>query len=149
MDLVTIEEIKRLKYTYLRCLDGKEWDEFAETLSPNVQAQYGKFIFEDRDQLVAFMRKHMGRADMLTEHHVGHPVIDIDGDTARGTWQLSDTVLMPEAGYLLRGAALYEDEYVRLDGRWLISRTGYARTFEYHVRLSDLPSFILTANRWA
>lgn len=149
MDLVALEEIKRLKYRYLRCLDGKEWDEFTETLSPAVSAKYGKFVFDDRDQLVKFMRKHMGRMDMLTEHHCGHPEIDIDGDTARATWQLSDTVLMPEAGYLLRGAAVYHDEYVRVDGRWLISRTGYERTFEYHVKLEDMPSFMLTANRWA
>lgn len=149
MDLVALEEIKRLKYRYLTCLDGKEWDGFTETLSPEVTAKYGKLVFNGREQLVRFMRKHMGSMDMLTEHHCGHPQIDIDGDTARGAWQLSDTVLMPEAGYLLRGAAVYHDEYARVDGAWRITRTGYERTFEYHIKLEDMPSFLLSANRWA
>ena len=33
MDLKTLEELKRLKYRYLRTLDSKQWDEFADTLN--------------------------------------------------------------------------------------------------------------------
>ena len=29
-DLIAIEEIKRLKYKYVRCLDQKRWDDIAE-----------------------------------------------------------------------------------------------------------------------
>ncbi len=42
----------------------------------------------------------------------------------------------------------YTDEYRRVDGRWLIHRTGYRRSFEYLVPLSDLPSLTLTARWW-
>ncbi len=148
--LVAIEEIKRLKHRYLRCLDGKEWEEFTETLSPAITAKYGKFVFHDRDELVAFMRKHMGRKEMLTEHFVAHPEITIDGDTAHAYWHLSDTVLIPTQNVILRGAAVYDDDYARnADGRWEITRTGYERSYEYVVKLEDMPSFEVTANKWA
>ena len=32
MDLVVLEEIKRLKYRYLRCVDTKDWPGLADTL---------------------------------------------------------------------------------------------------------------------
>ena len=51
---------------------------------------------------------------------------------------------------MVRGTAFYHDTYVRsAAGEWLISHTGYERTFETVVSLKDLPSFHLTSNRWA
>ena len=41
MDLVVLEEIKQLKYRYLRALDLKQWDEFAATLLPEATGDYG------------------------------------------------------------------------------------------------------------
>lgn len=149
-NLVDIEGIKRLKHRYLRCLDGKQWDEFTETLSPEITAKYGKYVFDTRESLVRFMRKHMGRNEMLTEHFGAHPEITVDGDTAHGYWHLSDTVLIPTENVMLRGAALYDEDYVRGDdGQWRIARTGYERLYEYVVKLEDLPSFTVTANKWA
>lgn len=148
-NLLDIENIKRLKHRYLRCLDGKEWDEFTETLAPDVTAAYGKYVFDDREKLVRFMRKQMGREEMLTEHFSAHPEITVDGDTAHAYWRLSDRVLIPTENVMLRGAAVYDDEYARdSDGAWRITRTGYERLYEYVIKLEDLPSFTVTANRW-
>ena len=49
-----IEEIERLKYRYLRALDTKHWDEFADTLTEDVVGDYGESLgeehhFTDRD----------------------------------------------------------------------------------------------------
>jgi hypothetical protein len=71
----------------------------------------------------------------------------VDGDRATGTWYLDDKVLIPEHKSLLTGAAFYDDEYVRADGRWQIARTGYVRSYE---AVQSLPEgWRLTANRWA
>ena len=149
-ELVDIEHIKQLKHRYLRCLDGKDWEPFTDTLAANVSAKYGKFTFDNREDLVAFMRKHMGRKEMLTEHFAAHPEITVDGDTAHAYWHLSDTVLIPTRGVILRGSAVYDDDYARgEDGQWRITRTGYERAYEYVVQLEDLPSFEVTANKWA
>jgi hypothetical protein len=150
VDLEAVAAISRLKYAYLRALDTKRWDEFADTLLPDATANYGEHLaFESRDALVEFMKSNLG-PQTITEHHCGHPEIDVDGDTATGRWYLSDTVLIPEHDMVLRGAAFYSDRYVRgPDGRWRIAHTGYERTYEAVMSLADIPSFRLTSNRWA
>ncbi len=51
---------------------------------------------------------------------------------------------------VIGGAAFYEDRYRKCgDGKWRISHTGYVRIYEYSMSLNDLPSWKLTANRWA
>ena len=53
-------------------------------------------------------------------HHImSNYVIDIDGDRARGKVELNEFMLRPEAIYN-NLHAWYEDDYVRLDGRWYI-----------------------------
>ncbi|WP_396897560.1 nuclear transport factor 2 family protein [Nocardia colli] len=144
-----VTAISRLKFRYLRSLDTKSWDEFADTMIPEATATYSEYLqFESRDAFLAFMRNTLG-PHVITEHRCDHPEIDVDGDAATGTWYLADTVLIPGHNMLLRGAAFYSDEYVRCDdGRWRISHTGYERTYEVVLSLSDLPSLRLTSSRW-
>ena len=155
MDLVALEEIRRLKYHYLRCIDLKLWDELAGILTPDATTSYGTFAtgkplnLQSRDEIVAYMRENLG-PDIITVHAAGQPEIDIDGDTATGTWRFDDTVIATEHRVVIRGSAFYEDRYQRgEDGKWRIAHTGYVRTYEYMMSLEDLPSFRFTANRWA
>ena len=147
-DRDAIREIEQVKYRYLRSLDLKEWDGFADTLTEDVDAGYGEHLrFPGRDALVTFLRGSAGPG-VLTVHHCHHPEIAVDGDTARGTWALQDTVIVVEHRLLIRGAAFYEDSYRRFaDGRWRISRTGYQRLYESTQPLPD--GWRLTANRFA
>jgi Lon protease-like protein len=48
----------------------------------------------------------------------------------------------------MQGAAYYEDEYVKEDGRWLILHTGYQRVFEQTWSERDLPSLVRRAPWW-
>ena len=132
-DLIAIEEIKRLKYKYVRCLDQKRWNEIAECFVPEAVASYGggAWAFEGRDAILEFLRSSMGSQQFLSAHRVGQPEIDVTGpDTATGTWALMDLVLQLEFGVDVRGAAFYEDTYVKVDGGWKIKSTGYKRTYE-------------------
>ena len=93
-----IDDIARLKYRYLRALDTKHWDEFADTLTEDVVGDYGESLgeehhFTDRATLVEFMRTSMP-AGVITEHRVTHPEIDVDGDEATGIWYLQDKVIV-------------------------------------------------------
>ncbi len=154
MDLVTVEEIKRVKYRYLRCVDTKDWDGLAAVLTQDVTADYGTPTYgkplqlAGRDTLVGFLRDKLGH-DMITTHFASQPEIDVDGDTATGTWAFEDTVIATKYRIVIAGAAFYEDRYRREDGEWRISHTGYQRTYEATYSLDDMPSFRLTANRWA
>ncbi|PXY30906.1 nuclear transport factor 2 family protein [Prauserella muralis] len=155
MDLTALEEIKRVKHRYLRCVDLKRWDELADTLTPDATAGYGTptygdpLTFTGRDEILGFLRDKLG-PDIITVHMAAQPEIDIDGDTAQGTWCFEDTVIATEHRVVIKGAAFYEDRYRRCsDGAWRIAHTGYTRTYEAMLSLDDLPSFQLTANRWA
>lgn len=150
MELDTLEELRQLKYRYLRCLDLKLWDDFAATLAPDVDASYGdRLQFAGRDAVVEFMRNSLPPT-IITVHQCHHPELTVAGDTATGTWYLEDKVIITEHRMLLTGAAFYDDSYTRgPDGRWRISKTSYIRSYEAMQSLDDTPSWKLTANRWA
>lgn len=155
MDLVEIEKIRRLKYRYLRCVDLKRWDEITDVFTPDATADYGTpsagrpLQLASRDEIVTFLRDSLGNG-IITLHSAGQPEIDIDGDTAKGTWRFEDTVIATEFKVVITGAAFYEDQYRRCDdGAWRISHIGYERIYEATMSLDDLPSWKLTANRWS
>ncbi len=137
-----IDEIKRVKYRYLRALDTKHWDEFAETLTEDVNGDYGQSLgealhFSDRDALVEFMKRSLG-PEIITEHRVDHPEIDVTGDEATGTWYLQDRVIAPDFNFMLIGAAFYHDRYRRTADGWKICATGYDRTYDATMTLEGL-----------
>ncbi|HYB39913.1 MAG TPA: nuclear transport factor 2 family protein [Mycobacterium sp.] len=140
-DLIAdIAAIKQVKYRYLRGLDTKHWDEFADTLTEDVKGDYGSSIgeelhFTNRTDLVDYMRSALGPA-VISEHRVTHPEITVTGDTASGTWYLQDRVIVPDLNFMLIGAAFYHDRYRRTGGGWKISATGYDRTYEATMSLA-------------
>ena len=131
-----VRAIEQLKYRYLRTLDTKDWDGFEACFVPDVTADYAGLTFANRDELVGYMRTNLGPG-LITMHQVHHPEITVDGDTAHGRWYLQDTVIAAEYRFRLEGAAFYEDTYVRDGDRWLVSHTGYRRTFEVTTTLGD------------
>lgn len=147
-DLETIEAIKRVKYRYLRALDTKHWDDFADTLTDDIVGAYGSSMgkehkFTNKKDLVEFMRTSMP-ANVYTEHRVTHPEITLDDfDQAEGTWYLQDRVIVPEFNFMLFGAAFYRDSYRKTEDGWKICATGYQRTYEVTQSLEGL-NFKLT-----
>jgi hypothetical protein len=150
-DLVEHEAIKRLKYKYLRCLDQKRWDEMRECFTEDAVAAYsgGKYAYDGRDAILDFLRRAMGAETFLSSHRVHHPEIELRSpNEATATWALEDVVIEEKWGITIRGAAFYEDEYVKQDGRWRIRRTGYKRTYEEIQSRKDVPGLRLTASWW-
>ncbi len=150
-DLHELEAIKRLKYKYMRCVDQKRWEELAECFTKDATSAYsgGKFSFEGRDAILEFLEKAMGADSFLSSHTVHQPEIELMSETtATGIWALHDTVIETNANIIIRGAAFYEDEYVKVDGAWKIKSTGYERTYEETLSRADIPSLKLTANCW-
>ena len=150
MDLEALEAIKRVKYQYMRCLDQKRWDEICGCFTEDATAAYsgGKYSYEGRDAIVGFLEKSMGAETFLSCHRVSHPEIDIDGDTATGTWALEDTVIEEAWGITIRGAAFYEDRYVKTADGWKIQHTGYLRTYEEIQPRANVEGLKLTAHWW-
>jgi hypothetical protein len=133
-DWDAIEAIKRVKYRYLRALDTKHWDDFADTLTEDIVGDYGSSLgkehhFTNRSELVEYMRTSMP-AGVITEHRVTHPEITVDGEVAEATWYLQDRVIVPEYNFMLFGAGFYHDRYRNTPDGWKICATGYDRTYD-------------------
>lgn len=150
-DLVEIELIKRVKYAYFRCLDLKQWDEIADLFTEDASCAYsaGAYSFEGREAIVDFFRRSMGRESFLSSHKAHHPEIDLTGPTtAVGVWALEDTVIDLQWGLDIRGAAFYEDRYVKVDGAWKIEHTAYKRVFEELSPRAAREGLQVTASWW-
>ena len=150
-DLLEIEQIKRLKYKYLRCLDQKLWDDLADVLTEDAVAAYsgGAYSFDGREEILTFLRDSMGAENFLSSHRCHHPEIDVTGpDTATGVWALDDVVVMLEWDLTVRGSAFYTDEYRKVDGEWKIAKTGYKRTYEEIQPRGNVAGLKLTASWW-
>ena len=137
-----LDQIKAVKYRYLRALDTKKWDDFAATLTEDVVGDYGGSLgeehhFTDRDSLVDFMRTSLP-ANVISEHRVTHPEITVEGDEATAIWYLQDRVIVAEFDFMLIGAAFYNDRYRRTPDGWRISATGYKRTYDATMSLKAL-----------
>src|ERR1700735_553174 len=155
MDLVALEEIRQVKYRYLRCVDLKLWDEMEAVFTPGASADYGTHAagrdlsLRGRDEIIGYLRENLG-PEIITVHRCGQPEIEIDGDAARGTWSFEDTVIATTFKVVIKGAAFYEDTYERgADGRWRIKHIGYTRIYETLQSLDDTPSLKFIANKWA
>lgn len=150
-DLVEIELIKRLKYRYLRDLDQKEFDDLREVFTTDAVARYsgGHYSFDGVEAIIEFLKESMGSQGFLSSHRCHHPEIDLTGpDTATGIWALEDQVIIAEHDISLRGAAFYDDKYVKTDDGWRISYTGYKRSFEELHPRASVEGLTLTASWW-
>jgi hypothetical protein len=150
-DFLAAEDIRRVKYRYLRAVDQKNWAELERVLTPDAVANYGTpamgepLVLDGRETILKFMRDNLGGTDIVTFHFAGQPEIDVDGDNATGTWAFEDTVIVRSARLVIKGAAYYEERYVRsADEGWRIAHIQYVRTFEMTHSFDDLPSMRLT-----
>ena len=147
-DLVEVHHIQQLKHRYLRHLDLKEWEPLAECFTPDATATYGSVPrLDGRDAILTFLRDAMSSTSMLTSHKAHQPEIELVGaDRATGIWALDDRVIVLDAAVEISGAAVYRDEYVRSEGHWRISHTGYRRIYEEMRRRPD--DARITASWW-
>lgn len=145
-DLLDVEQIKVLKARYFRCLDTKDWDGVASCFTPEATASYPQQACGSRDEIIAFLSTSMF-AGLVSMHHGHHPEIEVDGDTATGTWYLHDKVFVPDFDFALEGAAIYSDRYARTDDGWRMTHTGYERIFETTWKPSDPTSYKVEQGR--
>lgn len=118
--LESIEAIRQLKYTYCHYCDiGYQPELIGSLFADDAIADYGSDYNIGPEQVANRFR---GEADRIpfAAHLVANPIIEVDGDTAHGTWW----ILMPSS-YIVDGTpvakwflAEYDEDYVRIDGQW-------------------------------
>ena len=127
--LEDLEEIKRLRGLYARCVDTKDWDTWKkQVLTEDYRLESHGGVQEGRDQVVSSVSKSLDGA--TTTHHCHTPEIAFTGaDTAKGIWAMQDHVSLPGNGQPIkfRGSGHYHDEYVRTSDGWRIRSTVQTR----------------------
>ncbi|MDZ7784202.1 MAG: nuclear transport factor 2 family protein [Halioglobus sp.] len=135
--LLAIEEIKRLKARYFRCVDCKDWSGLQALFTPDAEFDMSGEMRDDNREdgrvrgaarIAAFIRSAVD--DLETVHHGHTPEIDIHtADSARGIWAMEDLLRWPPGGPLqsLRGYGHYHETYERLDGDWHIKSSKLTR----------------------
>ena len=129
--LEDIEEIKRLQTTYVNFLQEGNYntieDFFTEdalfTAGPTHKGKkaIGKYFRE------VMVNIHSGKeGDILVQ-----PVIDLDGDKATGKWVIYFLYYHPKTYQLLYFVHSYYDMgYLKVDGKWKISRINILHNIE-------------------
>lgn len=128
-----VQEITNLQAKYSYHVDSSKIDELIDLFADTFEWAVGfeeMTSFTSKTKLSRFLKK----ADELTPMMVHQPVtplIEVNGDEARGTWYLvgmvtSETSQGPKAR-LVQGR--YDNEYVRVGGRWKLSRLHFKYNF--------------------
>ncbi len=135
-----VEEIKRVKYRYLRSIDMGDIKALEDIFASKAScAFYGgsyTHVYNTREDMFAFLRSSFHNKS-LSRHTCHHPEIDmINESQAKGSWYLEDYFENHIHGVIVQGTALYDDRYVKEGGQWKIAHTGYKRIFE---QISPLP----------
>lgn len=122
-------DIKRLQRAYGYYMDEALWDEVVQLFADDATLEFardGVYVGRDRirDYLYALNDGQHGlREGQLQEHLQLMPVLTLssDGNTAKARWR--SIMLLGELGELaLWGEGPYENEYVKEDGVWKISK---------------------------
>jgi hypothetical protein len=143
--LEDIEAIKQLKHRYLRALDMADREVLAATFTDDVEVDYQgasyRWQASGRETLLQGLLDAFNPR-MIGCHTAHHPEITITGaDTAEGIWYLTDVSMDTGRNLITAGSALYRDVYAKVDGTWLIRRSGYSRIYE-QVESRDVSSTI-------
>jgi hypothetical protein len=121
--LLDIECIKRAIGLYVIALDSRELPLFDQVFTPDAQIILGGVGEMTRDSYKEMAVKGLGALD-ATQHHLGLPVIDLDGDRAHARCyfmaQHVVNALAPNPFLLIGG--WYTDDLVRTADGWRITK---------------------------
>jgi ketosteroid isomerase-like protein len=133
-------EIEDLMARYLFAIDYSDWDAYVATFAPDGELTFASGTSKGREAIrtaVTRFAEGIGRfyhtADgqpAKLRHIVLQTVIRVEGDRA---WGRSQWLEMANHGPgdepKIGTYGIYEDEFVKLDGRWLIARRNVLNEF--------------------
>jgi len=137
--LEDIDQIQKLHVHYVNCLTTADWPEVFDCFSEDGVIDFPQGIARGKEEIRAIF------SDVVAAMHVGlegnfvvHPIVEVDGDRATGSWLLYIQFCRPrdlpsdfldqiggETPDWMQG--FYEMEYVREKGKWKISLLRWRR----------------------
>ena len=118
--LEDIEALRNLKAEYAAaCDDNYDADRLAALfVEDGTWQSHGMGRYEGREAIREFFRGISGHF-VFALHYGLNPQIEVTGDTARARWYLFMPCTVGDTGKAMWRAGLDEEEYVRVQGRWM------------------------------
>lgn len=135
-ELCAERDIVRLQTAYGYYVDKAQWDEAADLFARDAMLEIaGRGLFCGQDRIRAYLHALPPLTHGTVFNHMQlQPLVTVNGDVAKGRWRA-----IMEVGFLGReelcGEGLYENEYVREEGVWKISKLHFFVT--YYVRWNE------------
>ena len=117
--LEAIEAIKQLKARYCAaCDDNHNPDEITKLFaSDGIWEGEGIGTHQGHAAIRALFERFQQRIS-FSQHNVMNPIIEVDGDRAKGTWYFLGPFTFRKGNRAMWLAARYEEDYVKVDGQW-------------------------------
>ncbi len=117
--LEKIEAIKKMKAEYVLACDERRWDDAMRYFTSRPVVAFGPFgNFKSRGELEKFFKDTMPVTISFTIHRLSNPIIEVNGDTAKGIWycEIPSTHIPTNKAILQSGT--YFDEYIKEGDEW-------------------------------
>lgn len=130
--LEDVEAIKKLTFRYAYSVDARDWTDVADCFAEGATIDFGavgKHV--GKDEIAKFFREVIPSRVTFTLHRVLNPVIDVQGENAKGLWYFSVPATDKPTNGAMWIAGRYDNEYVKESGVWKLSSmvaTFYFRT---------------------
>ena len=120
--LLDKDAIKELWYNSCYLVDEGDLDGVMESFTVDAMMDAGAFgRAEGRGAIREMLETLFSEGLLFTRHMVHNPVIQIDGEQARGKWYL-DCPSITGDGKAIWTQGIYEHEFRKADGTWKISK---------------------------
>lgn len=127
-------EIENLMYKYIFALDLKEVDSYVETFTQDAILNHAGGFENGRSEIRKFIQGSADKAKKQWEsrdkslprpipnrHNIGNLELEVNGDTAKGRAYWTSVRVDENRQAQVWEYGFYEDEYRRVNGKWLFS----------------------------
>lgn len=123
--LEDIEAIKKLRATYCYLVDAgvagdaSKLDELLDLFTDDARAEYGDYgIYEGKESIRQFFKELIPAVLSYSAHMVHNPVIEVEGDRAKGKWYFEAACTFSMANRATWAQGKYIEEYLKVEGIW-------------------------------
>jgi len=117
--LVDIEQIKQLKARYAAACDNDyDPEAIAALFTEDAVWDGGMMGFAETRQGIFDFFQAASSLVGFAVHGLSNPIIEVDGDTASGTWYLTQPMVMKGTTSAYWFSACYADTYIRTADGW-------------------------------
>lgn len=115
-----IEAIKQLKARYCEiCDDDHNPDRISSVFAEDGIWESKEFGTARGAAGIRELFRHFQTIIKFSQHNIMNPIIEVDGNRAKGSWYFLGPFTFTEKNEPRWLALRYEDDYVKINGKWL------------------------------